>query len=124
MTCKLYIYIRIERGNGKYNTCVGKMVSYSETISYRYKLWNSHLIILKFVHSICDVCGMPTGDVHSSRHLVRPILDLHMFYLLRQILFPKLVIFFRTMHLDHLSVLYRFCFVVQVDNPLIFINQH
>ena len=44
----------------------------------------------------------------------RPIRDLHMFYLLRPILFPNLSLFFRTMHFEHPSVLYRFCFVKEM----------
>ena len=36
---------------------------------------------------ICDGCGMPTGDAYSSGHLVPSFWDLHMFYLLRPILF-------------------------------------
>ena len=40
-----------------------------------------------FPWSICDGCGMPTGDAYSSRHLVPSLWDLHMFYLLRPILF-------------------------------------
>ena len=40
-----------------------------------------------FPWSICDGCGMPTGDAYSSGHLVPSLLDLHMFFLLRPILF-------------------------------------
>ena len=32
-------------------------------------------------------CGMPTGDAYSSGHLVPSLWDLHMFYLLRPIIF-------------------------------------
>ena len=39
----------------------------------------------------------------------RPIWDLHMFFLLRPILFPMLPLLFRTMLFEHLSVLPRFC---------------
>ena len=35
----------------------------------------------------CQGCGMPTGDAYSSGHLVPSLWDLHMFYLLRPILF-------------------------------------
>ena len=37
--------------------------------------------------NICDGCGMPTGDAYFSGHLVPSLWDLHMFYLLRPILF-------------------------------------
>ena len=40
-----------------------------------------------FPLNICDGCGMPTGDAYSSGHLVPSLWDLHMFYLLRPILF-------------------------------------
>ena len=40
-----------------------------------------------FPYNICDGCGMPTGDNYSSGHLVPCLWDLHMFYLLRPILF-------------------------------------
>ena len=40
-----------------------------------------------FPWNICDGCGMPTGDAYSSGHLVPSLWDLHMFYLLRPILF-------------------------------------
>ena len=52
---------------------------------------------------------MPTGDAYSSGHLVPSLWDLHMFYLLRPILFPKLSLFYRTMLFDYPSVLSRFC---------------
>ena len=39
----------------------------------------------------------------------RPIWDLHMFYLLRPILFSNLSLFFRTMNFEYPSVLSRFC---------------
>ena len=39
----------------------------------------------------------------------RPIWDLHMFYLLRPVLFSNLSVFFRTMHFEYPSVLSRFC---------------
>ena len=39
----------------------------------------------------------------------RPIWDLHMFYMLRPILFPYLSLFFRTTHFQHPSELSRFC---------------
>ena len=39
-----------------------------------------------------------------------PIWDLHVFYLLRPILFPNWSLLFRTMHFEHPSVLSRFCF--------------
>ena len=40
-----------------------------------------------------------------------PFWDLHMFYLLRPILFPNLSLFFRTMHFEHPSALFWFCFL-------------
>ena len=40
-----------------------------------------------FLTWFCDGCGMPTGDAYSSGHLVPSLWDLHMFYLLRPILF-------------------------------------
>ena len=40
-----------------------------------------------FPWNICDGCGMPTGHAYSSGHLVTSLWDLHMFYLLRPILF-------------------------------------
>ena len=36
---------------------------------------------------LCNGCGMPTGDAYSFGHLVPSLWDLHMFYLLRPILF-------------------------------------
>ena len=54
-------------------------------------------------------CGMPTGDAYSSGHLVPSLWDLHMFYLLRPILFPNLSLFYWTMLLEYPSVLSRFC---------------
>ena len=39
---------------------------------------------------ICYGCGMASGNAYSSGHLVPSLLDLHMFYLLREILFPNL----------------------------------
>ena len=53
---------------------------------------------------------MPTGDAYSSGHLFPSLWDLHMFYLLRPILFPNLSLFFRTMLFEYPSVLSRFCF--------------
>ena len=52
---------------------------------------------------------MPTGDAYSSGHLVTSLWDLHMFYLLRQILFPNLSLLFRTMLFEYPSVLSPFC---------------
>ena len=46
---------------------------------------------LKYL-KICYGCDMPTGDAYSSGHLVPSLWDLHMFYLLRPILFPELVV--------------------------------
>ena len=43
-----------------------------------------------------DGCGIPTGDAYSSDTLSRPIWDLHIFYLLRLILFPSKSFFFWT----------------------------
>ena len=40
-----------------------------------------------FPYNICNGCDMPTGDAYSSGHLVPSLWDLHMFYLLRPILF-------------------------------------
>ena len=37
--------------------------------------------------TICDGCGMPTGDAYSFGHVVPSLWDLHIFYLLRPILF-------------------------------------
>ena len=54
---------------------------------------------------------MPTGDANYSGHLVPFLWDLHMLYLLRQILFPNLSLFFRTVLFEHPSVLSRFCFL-------------
>ena len=45
---------------------------------------------------------------HYSGHLVPSLWDLHMFYLLRPILFPNLL-FLRTMLFEYPSVLSRFC---------------
>ena len=48
----------------------------------------------------------------------RPIYNLHMFCLLRPILFPSLSLFFRTIHLNHLFVICRFChgyIILKVD---------
>ena len=41
----------------------------------------------RFQQNVCNGCGMPTGDADSSGHLVPSLWDLHMFYLLRPILF-------------------------------------
>ena len=41
----------------------------------------------RFQQNICNGCGMPAGDADSSGHLVPSLWDLHMFYLLRPILF-------------------------------------
>ena len=41
----------------------------------------------RFPWGICNGCGMPTGDAYSSGHLVPSLWDLHMFYVLRPILF-------------------------------------
>ena len=41
----------------------------------------------------------------------RPIWNLHMFFLLRQIPFPNVSLYFWTMHFEHPSVLSRFCFL-------------
>ena len=60
------------------------------------------------------VCGMPTGDAYSSRHLVPSLWDLHMFYLLRPILFPNLSLFLRTMLFEYPSALTRFCYINNV----------
>ena len=54
---------------------------------------------------------MPTGDAYSSGHLVPSLWDLHMFYLLRPILFPNLSLFLRTMLFEYPSVLSRFSFI-------------
>ena len=51
---------------------------------------------------------MPTGDANFSWHLVPFLWDLHMFYLLRSILFPNLSLFFRTMLYEYHSVLLPF----------------
>ena len=40
-----------------------------------------------FPWSICNGCGMPARNAYSSGHLVPSLWDLHMFYLLRPILF-------------------------------------
>ena len=48
--------------------------------------------------------------------LVPSLWDLHMFYLLRPIIFPNfLSLFFRTMLFEYPSVLSRFCFTTIVD---------
>ena len=44
--------------------------------------------------NICDECGMPTMNAYSSGHLLPSLWDLHIFYLLRPILFFELVITF------------------------------
>ena len=66
--------------------------------------------------TICNGCGMPTGDAYSSGHLVPSLWDLHMFYLLRPILFPNLSLLFRTMLFEYPSVHSRFCFVAFWDH--------
>ena len=63
-----------------------------------------------FPWNICDGCGMPTGDAYSSGHVVPSLWDLHMFYLLRPILFPNLSLFYRNMLFEYPLVLSRFCF--------------
>ena len=62
---------------------------------------------------------MPTGDAYSSGNLVPSLLDLHMFYLLRPILFPNLSLCFRTMLFEYPSVLSRLCFVSPSSTSLI-----
>ena len=52
------------------------------------------------------------GTRTSPNTWFRPILDLHMFYLLRPILFLILSLFFRTMLFEHLSVLSPFGFQI------------
>ena len=47
----------------------------------------------RFQWNICDGRGIPTGDAHSSGHLVPSFWDLHMLYLLITILFPNLSLF-------------------------------
>ena len=59
---------------------------------------------------------MPTGGAYSSGHLVPSLWDLHMFYLLRPILFLNLSLFSRTMLFKYHSVLSRYCF--EDPNPL------
>ena len=44
-------------------------------------------------------------DAYSSGHLVPSLWDLHMFYLLRPMLFPNLPLFVRTMLFEYPSVL-------------------
>ena len=63
----------------------------------------------RFPWNICDGCGMPTGDAYSSGYLVPSIWGLHMFYLMRSILFPNLSLFFWTVLFEYPSVLSRFC---------------
>ena len=46
----------------------------------------------RFQQNICNGCGMSAGDADSSGHLVPSLWDLHMFYLLRPILFELVVI--------------------------------
>ena len=41
----------------------------------------------RFQYNICDRCGMPIGDAYSSGHLVPSLWDLHMFFLMRPIIF-------------------------------------
>ena len=69
----------------------------------------------RFPGNICTGCDMPTGDAYSSGHLVPSLWDLHMFYLLRPILFPNLSLFFCTMHFKHSSVLSRFCLLFYIS---------
>ena len=56
-----------------------------------------------------DGCGMPAGDADSPDTWSHPFWDLHMFYLLRPIIFPNLSLFFRTMLFEHPSILSQFC---------------
>ena len=56
--------------------------------------------------------GMLTGDAYSSGHLVPSLGDLHMFYLLRPILFPNLSLFFRTVLFEYPS-----CFLDFAADP-------
>ena len=59
---------------------------------------------------------MPTRDAYSSGHLVPSLWDLHMFYLLRPILFQNLSLLYRTtsMLFEYSSVLSRFCFIINI----------
>ena len=50
-----------------------------------YRLWL--ITEYRFPKGICNGCGVPTGNPYSSGHLVPSLCDLHMFYLLRPILF-------------------------------------
>ena len=68
--------------------------------------------------------GMPTGDAYSSGHLVPPLRDLHMFYLLIPILLPNLSLFFRTMIFENPSVLSRFCSKITVLRILLIKIMH
>ena len=65
----------------------------------------------RFPLSICDWCGMPTWEAYSSGNLIPSHLRLHLFYLLRPILFPNLSLFLRTMLFEQPSELSRFCIV-------------
>ena len=76
-------------------------------------LWPDHIQLQPPTDQI--LYGMPTGDAYSSGHLVPSLWDLHMFYLLRQILFPNLSLFLRTMQFEYLSVLSRFRFNNSID---------
>ena len=87
-------------------------------ISYLLKYWEQSILISNMWSlwqvqrhiSYFNGCGMPTGDAYSSGHLVPSLWDLHMFNLLRPILFPNLSLFLRTMLFEYPSVLSRFCF--------------
>ena len=57
------------------------------TVSLIWLLTEFDITEYRFQWDICNGCGMLTGDAYSSGHLVLSLLDLHMFYLLRPILF-------------------------------------
>ena len=56
---------------------------------------------------------MPTRKAYSSGHLVLSLWVLHMFCLLRSILFPNLSLLFPTMPFEHFSVLFSLSLSVQ-----------
>ena len=57
------------------------------TLSLIWLLIGFYITEYRFPWGIFNGCGMATGDAYSSEHLVPSLWDLHMFYLLRPIIF-------------------------------------
>ena len=56
-----------------------------------------------------DIFQLKISVIQGGYYEIKSLRGLHMFYLLRPILFPNLSLFFRTMLFEYPSVLSRFC---------------